>query len=123
MTVHMIRIVCEKPDGISVEQIRSNVRHWVDQHETVLLDEERGITYYQSPPGVDDVQERLEADFRFSLNETKSALLDQVETRLQKWVNWYILGYHGCPHDEADPRECEWGEVRPWGSPPSGVSV
>jgi hypothetical protein len=97
MTVHMVRLLLEPPKG----NAESAVDNWVQNHtewdndpvaheliETTTDVGGEGTTYARG-------------DYRFLQEGTATALLDDLESRLQSFQGglWYRIGYHVCPHD------------------------
>lgn len=119
MTVHMVRIRSEFPDGVTVEEIQQEVDYYLNNNHPTLREQEMSIREYVPPEDGAGVR-HLIGDFRFTLENTKDELLREAESRLQRVVSWYVLQYHGCPHDETG--ECSWDAEVTWGPVPSGVT-
>lgn len=126
MTVHMVRIRCERPPDVGLPSIRQAVEDWVAQHDEVLnaqrvtVNEQAQVGGFGTEPPL-----HLFGQFRFSLANSRSTLLDGVENVLQQYVGWYLVGYHGCDHDEAPTQNagCQWNERREFGPVPSEVKL
>ena len=119
MTVHMVRLIVERPKGESEEAVNNwveNYNQWNDDpvsHElteaTAHLDGD-GTTYARG-------------DYRFVQEETGDELLDDLERRLQDFQDglWYRLAYHACDHDGDEPAPCRWEDTREGGDVPEDV--
>lgn len=120
MTVHMIEVRAGQPAGVSIEDARRVVNNWLDKHTRALTEEERSLELidYEDVPG----SPYFLAKYRFTLNSTKSTLIDQIENALQRVVPWYVVKYHGCYHD-GEEADCSWNRVETFGTVPSGVEV
>lgn len=122
MTVHMIRIRCEMPDGLTVEEVRQAVENWVSQQDEALTDFRKTITLVS----LEGVPEHLYGEFRFGLTEGKTALLDDIENALVSYVGWYLIGHHWCEYDEPGENVSGngWsGDPRTYGTVPDGVTL
>lgn len=122
MTIHLVTVLSENPDEYTLDQIRQQVNDWVESHVEWLQDTEehrisRAWTDVDTSVGV----EYLEGNFRFTLDDDKTTLLDDAEANLQPYVAWYRLGYHSCDHDENAQAGCSWDEEREYGTIPPGV--
>jgi len=121
MTVNLVRVYAEWPDGYTIDQIQNAVNDWIDNHarwtdDWVSHEVTAANTEYDTDkPGVDFVA----GDFRFTTDDTKAAILDDAEARLQQYVAWYRLGYHVCRHDETG--ECGPWDTREYGTIPAGI--
>lgn len=109
MTVHMIRIFCENPPGLTILDIDLVVQDWINTH-TEWLDDP--VAHEITPRESDDGTVFLGGDFRFAIADLKTALLDTLELSLQPEVSWYRIGYHQCVHDEPDRGGCSWDDQR-----------
>lgn len=107
----------ESPKGNAHNAVDNWVRNFTawkgkPAHNTLTEVTEGGTTY-------------LRGDYRFRLNDEKTALLDTLEHRLQRFQGglWYRVGYHVCNHDEADSRKhaCMWQSTREHGDIPDDV--
>lgn len=119
----MIRVVCERPNDVPLDDIKKGARDWVNNHNEVL--ETQSMSIQEQPINIDNPQSKthLRGNWRFSLDSTKQNLIDQIENKLQKWVSWYIVGYHGCDHDISDRNGCVWNRKEEFGKVPNGVSL
>lgn len=118
MTVHCVRAITpwmSPSDRVNAEQV---IENYMDNHHEVLENDRKILV----PHGDDatDYPDYLLTQVRFEVDVSKLTLLNQLENYLQGNINWYVLQYHGCPHDE-DSRDCEWTDQRSWGSPPVEV--
>jgi hypothetical protein len=98
MTVHMVRLLLEPPKGNAenaVDNWVTNHNEWEDdpvEHtltETTARLDGSGTVY-------------LRGDYRFIQEESPTALLDDLISRLDSFQGglWYRVGYHECPHDD-----------------------
>lgn len=125
MTVHLVKLVSEKPPQYSIDQIRKAITKWVEHRDEVLEAERVDVREEGGDDGQFNKPQHVQAVYRFSLDETRSTLLDEAENALQKHVSWYIVGYHACNHDEPSEERgrCQWNETREFGVVPDGVTV
>lgn len=110
MTVHTIRIECENPDGYTIDEIRTAVEDWVSNHQHVLTSE--SYTVRELIHGVDNPNTEntpyLAGYWRFSMDESTTTLLDEIETTLKDYVGWAVIRYHECVHDGTENSPCAW---------------
>lgn len=119
MTVHMIQILSHWPDGYTEDDIDATVQNWVDNH-TEWIEDTVAHTITGSNTAVDGTGTKyLRGTFRFEWSDDKTVLLDNCESTLQDYVDWYRLGYHQCLHDETGG--CDWDDKREWTA--SNVSI
>lgn len=115
----MVRIQCEKPTGVTVDQVSTIVEDWVSTHDEVLTNERHSISLV-TPEG--SGPDYLTGSFRFSMEaDTKTGLLDDAESAIQSAVAWYQIRYHVCDHDENSRQGCSWDDVREYGTVPEYV--
>lgn len=126
MTVHNVTILAEKPDGVTIEEIREAVDEYVDRHEEVLQPERREVFLRGGAEDpTHEVEAHVKAVFRFGAHEGKRALLDRAESLLQRHVKWYVVRHHWCNHDEdgGDRGECGVDETSSHGPVPEEVAA
>lgn len=105
----MIRIECENPDSYTIEQIRSAAEDWASSYSQALTSESYSIRELQSNPDSSaDSVFYLVGYWRFSYDEDETTLLDDIEARLQEYVSWAVIRYHGCDHDGDANASCSW---------------
>jgi len=118
MTVHMIRLFVDS----SVNGVENVIDNWVQNHNT--WDGEsvsQPLTSVSVRANGDE--EYLLGSYRFTQDSTATDLLDDVESRLStlQEVVWYRIGYHQCPHDEANAQDCLWEQTRENGTVPDSI--
>jgi len=122
----MVRIRCERPLEVPLRSVRQAVEGWVKQYDEVLDTQRVGVNEQAQVGGLGtEPPLHLYGQFRFSLADNRSTLLDGAEDELQQYVNWYLVGYHGCDHDEAPAQgaSCQWNERREFGPVPSELKL
>ena len=122
MTVHMIRIKAEK--SVSLDKAQSVVGNWISNHLEVLKEERSGLSVANTEMD-DSGIDYFRGSWRFSLEDDKQNLISEIEEDLSQVVNWYVVKYHKCNHDEdADSRgNCSWDEIEEYGDVPSEVRI
>lgn len=119
MATHMIRLFIESGQGNLSQPVDNwvqNFNEWTGDpvdHTLVETNTEpdgTGTDYYRG-------------DYRFIQDSTKTAVLDDLEQRLQNFQGgmWYRMGYHVCDHDEDDGTACGWEDQRENGTIPSDI--
>jgi hypothetical protein len=121
MTVHCVKVLAEHPAGVTLQQAQDAVQQWLDQHTRTVEDEE--VPLFVRDEQGSSAPPHFEGTYRFTLDSTRSTLLDEIENVLQQVVDWYIVAYHGCTHDEDGGGDCTWNERREWGTVPTEVQV
>lgn len=119
MTVHMVRVCIEAPNG----EAANAVDNWVTNHTVWESDPvNHTLGEVTVPP---DGTTYLRGNYRFVQDVTATALLDDLESRLQSLQNgrWYRIGYHACDHHPLDepPTPCSWEQTREHGTVPSDI--
>lgn len=119
MTVHMFRVVAEKPSGVSETQANQLVDQWL-ANNTPWSDDPtpHEITLVQDD-SLTNQPTHFTGDVRFEFSDAKADLLSQIETDLSGVASWYRIGYHECDHDQNSGSGCSWDEQREGGTVPS----
>lgn len=121
MTVHMFRVVCDKPDSIGETQANQIVNQWLADNTPWTDDPTpHEITLVENTP-ISDPPTHFRGDVRFEFTDDKPALFEQIETDLNGIASWYRIGYHECDHDEETGSGCAWDETREGGNVPDSM--
>ena len=121
MTVHMFRVVCDKPDSIGETQANQIVNQWLADNTPWTDDPTPHETTLVENTPISDRPPHFRGDVRFEFTDDKPELLTQIETDLSGIASWYRIGYHKCDHDETDATPCSWGETREGGNVPDSI--
>jgi len=118
MTVHMIRLFVDS----SVDNVENVIDNWVQNHNT-WDGESVSQPLTNAPVGANGDGEYLLGSYRFTQDSTATDLLDDIEIQLSALQGevWYRIGYHQCPHDEANPQDCSWEQTRENGTVPDSI--
>lgn len=120
MTVHMFRIMAEKPSDVSETEANKLINEWLNNHTQWANDPTaHEITLVEN--SLTDVPQYFTGDFRFERESDKQTILSQIETKLTEVTSWYRIGYHQCSHDETEGGSCSWTEVIEYGTVPSEI--
>lgn len=119
MTKHMTRLYIEPPNG----NAQNAIDNWVQNHNEWTDDPVEHTVSETQLDEDDSGSVAVTADYRFVQEETPTALLDDLESKLNSFQSglWYRVGYHECDHDEENVSGCSWEEVRENGTIPSYV--
>jgi len=121
MTVHMFRIVAEKPSSISETQANQIVDQWLANNTPWTEDPvPHEITLVDDP--ITDAPAHFRGDVRFEFSDDKTTLVDNIETDLSGIASWHRIAYQKCSHDEENGGPCSWDDVRDNGEVPSSIS-
>jgi len=121
MTVHMLRVQTSRPQFLSVAQIRQAVEIWTTQYDESLPEQRQTITLVepQAMAGDSDREPYLSGEWRFAWDEDADVLVQTIIDTLSEVVDWAIVRYHECEHDETDPGDCAWDRVETLGDAPA----
>lgn len=119
MTVHMVRLKSQNPTNVSDQKIKTVVQGWVDRHENVLTTQQIDLWLVKQHP--DNDVEHYRGDWRFSWSEDPVTILDDLESDLQQYVDWYRIKYHECTHDPGNFGTDSWDQTREYGTVPAGL--
>jgi len=120
MTVHMFRVVAQKPSDITLTVANQLVDKWLANNTAWTEDPvPHELSLVDDP--LTDAPVHFRGDLRFEASDDKRALLDRIETDLSGVVSWYRVGYHRCSHDEDNAQPCSWDEGVEFGTVPRGV--
>lgn len=121
MTVHMVRLYVEPPNG-NAQQAVSN---WVANYSQWEGDPvEHGLTETTTEPYGDGGTAYLAGDWRFlDEREDPTAVLADLHDRLESFQGglWHRAGYHVCEHDEGEPSACGWEQTVEGGTVPADI--
>jgi hypothetical protein len=60
-------------------------------------------------------------DFRFEKTNSEGNIASNFASFVGVFTTWHRLGYHLCPHDEANGGSCSWDSQYEDGSVPSDI--
>jgi hypothetical protein len=120
MTVHMYRIIADKPSSIGEVQANQLVDQWLSTHTPWAADPTSHEIILLDDP-LSEADPYFRGDLRFVWDSDMSAIYSQIETDLSGVTSWYQIAYHECTHDEETPQPCSWDEVRENGTIPSDI--
>lgn len=118
----MIRVWSEAPNNDNkFQRMRTACEDWVSRYSETLTTQRLSLTHV-TPPG-DTTSEHTTGYWRFSWSEDHQQLLDDLEADLQSEVNWYVIWYHECDHDDSASNRsgCSWSDTREYGTVPDGI--
>lgn len=115
----MVRLFIEPPKADADNAVNNwvaNFNEWTEdpvEHTLIETNTETdgsGTTY-------------IRGDYRFHQDSGKTALLDDLESKLQSIQGglWYRVGYHVCDHDESESTARSWEDMRENGTVPEDV--
>lgn len=120
MTVHMFRIVAEKPSDVDETQANQLVDQWLQTHTPWAED--------PTPHRIDLVDDPLSnapvhfsGDVRFERDIDMVTIREQITTDIAGIASWHRIAYHKCTHDEDSASPCSWDDVTEDGTVPSDV--
>lgn len=118
MTKHMVRLYAEPPKG----EVDTAINNWVSNfNEWTGAPEEHSLTEGNTELDGSGTQHIRGSWYFHDDSDSKTALLDDVESKLQAVVSWYRIGYHVCDHDASNPSRCSWDDTREYGTVPSDI--
>lgn len=126
MTVHLISLLCEVKNNTSEQQVSETCEAWVANYSETLHTDRMSITRL---PADGETPAHYRGMWRFSWEEDRVALMDQLEKDLRPRVTWARLDYHECSHDgdETSRPGCAWDTTssdlpRIVGTPPDSIA-
>lgn len=114
----MVEIVTD-PDSVSFSDVESTVQSWKDNHEEVLTEKRSSLSHIEKDEY--NKVEQFRGFWRFSLNEDKQNLIDEIENALKNNFKWWVVRHHLCDHDETERGDCSWDYENSQGTVPEGV--
>lgn len=123
MTVHMLRVQTSQPQVLSVAQIRQAVENWTARYDESLPEQRQTITLVEPVAAIDETAREpfLSGEWRFAWDEDADVLVQTIIDTLSEVVDWGIVRYHECNHDETSPAGCQWDRVETVGEPPASI--
>ena len=109
---HMLRFECSKPTTTpNPDQLFNSIDNWLDGFTEALPGQRSDVSFVEPDDGSETY---VQGSYRFTIDESKANIIDQLEQRLQNHVEWYEIKYHVCDHGKNDRGGCEWDDVIEW---------
>ena len=105
MTVHAIDVYTAT--NIDFNTVTTAVQDWLANHQRALTEQDISMT--QSNTRLDGTgTDFYHGLFRFDMDaETRDELQTALENNITQ-LDWSIIRYHVCDHDEGDRGGCAW---------------
>lgn len=117
MTCHTIQFKCSTAVNGDNQRLVNSIRNWAEGHSETKLEESIGPNKLEQI-GSGIAYFALNKKFEDSDNEV--SLISGLEKASKDKVEWYIIKYHLCNHDDSS-NKCSWDIINKYGNPPSDI--